>query len=479
MQRFGKIRAAQNGESLYRGIEGMAGIGWRSSELQTRTAHASASARAHLRNGDEASPSVDRRTHLREGSDGDGDGDGNSVSGEKPVRNESKCPSDDSTSSDDVASDSNASRTRGRQGVVRILLFWPNIIGYLRIALLLALLLYLPLSSPHPSNPPTLSPPFSLPSIAHVSAYPNAYASPFATHVMPVLLCALLYLLNMALDGVDGIVARRLRQVSAFGAILDVAVDNALRTAMWAAAVNSALLGVNGVGVSAAVLGMNSVGGTVLGMISMRMLQAAAIIIPCVEWLTFTCSHASTLGSGSGSAAHVRGVDTTAVADCTKGGDVVATQEQEQGVGEGLEHENVGEGVDQGAGLEERAKERSNWKEVWGGRSDTPLLVSLVMRNGFKTPVGVMAIAGLHFLPLWLFLRHNLLSFLTSLPHAYTQSQPPLHHLGMLALAALTSLPVGLTLGVGRLSCLFVELWVIGTHLFQILLTDVEAYSCK
>ncbi|CAI5971358.1 unnamed protein product [Closterium sp. NIES-65] len=130
------------------------------------------------------------------------------------------------------------------------------------IALLLTLLLYLPLSAPHPINLSTLSASSSLPSIAHAhaSVYPRAHASPFATHAMPVLLCALLYLLNMALDGVDGVVARRLRQVSAFGAILDVAVDNALRTAMWAAAVNSAMLTMNSVR-----LGMNSAGGSVLG----------------------------------------------------------------------------------------------------------------------------------------------------------------------------------------------------------------------
>ncbi|CAI5494938.1 unnamed protein product [Closterium sp. Naga37s-1] len=237
---------------------------------------------------------------------------------------------------------------------------------------------------------------------------------------MPVLLCALLYLLNMALDGVDGIVARRLRQVSAFGAILDVAVDNALRTAMWAAAMNSATwltmssvrLGTNSVGIGAVRLSLDSAGGAMLGLIGVRVLQAAAILIPCVEWFTFTCSHASTLGSGSGSgngsasssATRARSNDTTALVE----GDGVATQEQEQGVGEGREHGNIGKGVEQGAGLKERSKERSNWKEVWGGKNDSPLLVSLVMRNGFKTPVGVVAIAGLHFLPLWFFVRHHL-----------------------------------------------------------------------
>ncbi|CAI5989760.1 unnamed protein product [Closterium sp. NIES-65] len=290
------------------------------------------------------------------------------------------------------------------------------------IALLLTLLLYLPLSAPHPINLSTLSASSSLPSIAHAhaSVYPRAHASPFATHAMPVLLCALLYLLNMALDGVDGVVARRLRQVSAFGAILDVAVDNALRTAMWAAAVNSAMLTMNSVR-----LGMNSAGGSVLGINSARMLQAAAIIIPCVEWFTFACSHASTLGSasgsGSGSATRAHGNDTTALAEGAKGGVGVARQEQEQGVGEGQEHDSRGKGVEQGAGLKMRSKERSNWKDVWGGKNDSPLLVSLVMRNGFKTPVGVMAIAGLHFLPLWLFLRHHLHFFLTSLSHAYLQ----------------------------------------------------------
>ncbi|XP_078482596.1 uncharacterized protein LOC113474121 [Ciona intestinalis] len=41
------------------------------------------------------------------------------------------------------------------------------------------------------------------------------------------------YILNVLLDGVDGWTARKLNQVSSFGALLDVAVDNFGRGILW------------------------------------------------------------------------------------------------------------------------------------------------------------------------------------------------------------------------------------------------------
>ncbi|KAG7479859.1 CDP-diacylglycerol-inositol 3-phosphatidyltransferase 1 [Solea senegalensis] len=74
-----------------------------------------------------------------------------------------------------------------------VLLFWPNIIGYIRIALVFAAWTYF--------ETPTLFVP--------------------------------LYSVSITLDGVDGWLARRLGQTSKFGAWLDVVVDNVGRGMLW------------------------------------------------------------------------------------------------------------------------------------------------------------------------------------------------------------------------------------------------------
>ncbi|XP_024113856.1 CDP-diacylglycerol--glycerol-3-phosphate 3-phosphatidyltransferase isoform X2 [Oryzias melastigma] len=76
---------------------------------------------------------------------------------------------------------------------LKVLLYWPNIIGYLRISL--------------------------------VFAACSVYGTPVAF--------LWLYLVSAALDGVDGWLARRLRQRSRFGAWLDVVVDNLSRGMLW------------------------------------------------------------------------------------------------------------------------------------------------------------------------------------------------------------------------------------------------------
>lgn len=75
----------------------------------------------------------------------------------------------------------------------KVLLFWPNIIGYLRLCLV-----FLAWTVRH-------SPAVFLP----------------------------LYLLSTVLDGLDGWLARRLQQTSQFGAWLDVVVDNLGRGMLW------------------------------------------------------------------------------------------------------------------------------------------------------------------------------------------------------------------------------------------------------
>eukprot|EP00884_Botryococcus_braunii_P008852 jgi/Botrbrau1/17969/Bobra.50_1s0058.1 len=79
--------------------------------------------------------------------------------------------------------------------VVRVLCYLPNVVGYLRIGLLLAACVITGTHWPHV----TLT----------------------------------LFLLNFALDALDGYLARRLSQVSEFGAFLDVSIDLASRGMLW------------------------------------------------------------------------------------------------------------------------------------------------------------------------------------------------------------------------------------------------------
>lgn len=74
-----------------------------------------------------------------------------------------------------------------------VLLYWPNIIGYIRICLVLG---------------------------------------SWAVHETPTAFI-LLYTTSILLDGVDGWLARRLNQCSRFGAWLDVVVDNVGRAMLW------------------------------------------------------------------------------------------------------------------------------------------------------------------------------------------------------------------------------------------------------
>uniref|UniRef100_A0A1A8S3N0 CDP-diacylglycerol--inositol 3-phosphatidyltransferase n=1 Tax=Nothobranchius rachovii TaxID=451742 RepID=A0A1A8S3N0_9TELE len=75
----------------------------------------------------------------------------------------------------------------------RVVLFWPNIVGYIRISLVFAA---------------------------------------WAAHQSPAAFVPL-YTLASILDGVDGWLARKLGQTSRFGAWLDVLVDNLSRSMLW------------------------------------------------------------------------------------------------------------------------------------------------------------------------------------------------------------------------------------------------------
>ncbi|GLC58690.1 hypothetical protein PLESTB_001390200 [Pleodorina starrii] len=162
-----------------------------------------------------------------------------------------------------------------------------------------------------------------------------------------------LILLNFILDGVDGAVARRLGQTSAFGSFLDVAVDLASRGLVWSWAAPG--------GFGAAVL--------------------------LLESLTFVCTHAA-----SGPA----------------------------------------------------------WKDPLHF-STAPRWARSVMANGFRTPPGCWAVAGLMGCPLWMW------------AHRVMPGSP------------WSSPLLGAVLVSGRLLAAAVEVWVVGRHLGMLLTRDAQA----
>ncbi|KAM6932876.1 uncharacterized protein FYW49_001260 [Xenentodon cancila] len=84
------------------------------------------------------------------------------------------------------------------------------------------------------------------------------------------------------------------------------------------------------------------------------------------------------------------------------------------------------------------------WKDSF---SSSPRLVQAIMANGFRTPVGVWVVSGLHCLPVWLYAyQRGLLSSWLLLP-------PWIQTWGALLLAA------------GRLLALSVEMWCIWSHI--------------
>ncbi|CAK9100718.1 unnamed protein product, partial [Durusdinium trenchii] len=84
---------------------------------------------------------------------------------------------------------------------------------------------------------------------------------------------------------------------------------------------------------------------------------------------------------------------------------------------------------------------------------DAPMLVAAVTSNVFKSPCGALMVAGLHFLPLWLWLRQR------------TSASFPGFNL------------VGFLLCSGRLLGLVVEFWVLKRHVEGLLRKDAASLS--
>lgn len=195
-----------------------------------------------------------------------------------------------------------------------ILFYVPNLIGYIRLSLILA---------------------------AH-----------YMRDEKPTL-AFVLYLTFGILDGIDGWAARKLNQCSAFGAWLDVVVDNVGRTMLWSC-------------------------------------FKWGFLISNLEWITFIGNH-------------------------RHGG--------------------------------------AEWRETYWKDSFTkaPSYVKNVMANGFKTAYGILAIGGLHGLPLWLFAwEYNLFECLPQW----------LIYLGCVILV------------IGRVLCASVELWCVQLHIKCLLIDD-------
>ncbi|XP_030007400.1 uncharacterized protein LOC115431286 [Sphaeramia orbicularis] len=84
------------------------------------------------------------------------------------------------------------------------------------------------------------------------------------------------------------------------------------------------------------------------------------------------------------------------------------------------------------------------WKNSF---STSPPLIQAIMSNGFRTPLGLWVVSGLHLLPLWLYgFQRGLLSHWLDVP-LWIQTQ------GTVMLAA------------GRLLALSAEMWCIWTHI--------------
>eukprot|EP01137_Pigoraptor_chileana_P014541 Opistho-2@69283 len=89
----------------------------------------------------------------------------------------------------------------------------------------------------------------------------------------------------------------------------------------------------------------------------------------------------------------------------------------------------------------------SRWKDK--GFVSAPNWARAVMANGFKNPLGFHAVAGLHFLPVWLYL------------HSRTSHSPIVAVVGHWA--------IGVWLASGRLIALAVEAWCLAAHVTALL----------
>lgn len=90
------------------------------------------------------------------------------------------------------------------------------------------------------------------------------------------------------------------------------------------------------------------------------------------------------------------------------------------------------------------------WKT--GCFASAPRYVVAIMANGFRTPLGVLTVFGLHFLPMWLYLVRAL----------------PANNM-------LVSVWLGIVLIVGRFLGFLVEIWLLNRHIGAIIQRDCDS----
>ena len=93
-----------------------------------------------------------------------------------------------------------------------------------------------------------------------------------------------------------------------------------------------------------------------------------------------------------------------------------------------------------------------------------PWFVKRLMSNNFINPIGIIAIAGLHFLPALQYVHH-------------VCETPALKAAAVCSVYEALGYPLWIILVTGRLFCLFSECWVISRSLMAMLDTDAQRFT--
>ncbi|XP_018008520.1 CDP-diacylglycerol--glycerol-3-phosphate 3-phosphatidyltransferase isoform X1 [Hyalella azteca] len=238
-----------------------------------------------------------------------------------------------------------------------ILLYLPNLIGYVRLVCVVAA--------------------FWLLTLGHNGCF------------------VIFYAVSIILDGIDGWVARKLQQCSQFGAWLDVVIDNTSRALLWAH------------------------------------IHPMGTLVSALEWTVFVCNHQL----GENWRTHLSSDVYGSLSSISLGESTFSVHSNLIGTKRSGKKSPVG----------------STANSVLRKQADIcqpPQLVQWILKNDFRSPGGVWAVAGLHVLPLWLAgLKYKV--FQTSL--YFLPDLVPFWGLCVLVL--------------GRLLCAYAELWCLWHHI--------------
>uniref|UniRef100_A0A0G4GH42 CDP-alcohol phosphatidyltransferase C-terminal domain-containing protein n=1 Tax=Chromera velia CCMP2878 TaxID=1169474 RepID=A0A0G4GH42_9ALVE len=113
------------------------------------------------------------------------------------------------------------------------------------------------------------------------------------------------------------------------------------------------------------------------------------------------------------------------------------------------------------------SSERDGWKQK--SFASSPAFLRAIMANHFRSPLGLVAISGLMFLPAWFYIRSA-----SSLPSGDALDECFSSSAGCVLLYFVRHSGVGLALGCGRGLCLICELYLIGRWLEGVLQRDLN-----